>query len=218
MFFVLVAGVLGLASLWMFGTLARAQGDAGMNAMVVLLFALMFLGVVTVTVIVIGGFQSLALQRPSWATAKTMLPEISLVVMAVLLYQTQIVQPAQRRITEEWWQKELAHRNTRKDWSAQIPPQYQGIDSAMLDARENMRRQMGRRGVEVPRMVPPDVEKAIRNRDSQSLQPGPIPDRATQASLSESLTLFRYGAAGSWLVGALTLPWILRRRTPPTPV
>lgn len=218
MFFVLVAGVLGLASLWMFGMLARARGDAGMNAMVALVFALMLLGVVALTMMVIGGFQSMALQKPSWAMAKTMLPEITLVVMALVLYQTHVVQPAQRRITEEWWQRELAHRNTRRDYSAQIPQQYQGIDTAMLDAREQMRHQMAQRGVDVPRMVPPEVEKAIRNRDLQTLQPGPIPDRSAQVSLSESLMLFRYATVGSWLAGALTLPWILRRRTPLTPV
>lgn len=186
-------------------------GDAGMAAMTWLIFLVLGLALVAGMMALIGALQAAAFKLPMWPTALSVIPEVVALGLVVSAYHSQVAVPAQKAITAEWWERELTYRNSRKNTHDEIPAQYRGITTEMLNMRAAQAQQLAKQGVSVPPLVPKHVEEMIRKAEVRANEPEPIPDRAKQAQIGVDEAEFRKGAVGGWLLGALLCPWILRR-------
>lgn len=217
---------LGMISIVMLGLISAAAvlflmkagskgGDSVIAAMTGLVFLVLGLALILGSMVLIGGMQAAAFKLPMWPSALSVIPEVIALGLVVTAYHSQVAVPAQRAITEEWWQRELAHRNRGKVKGEEIPAQYRGITVEMLNMRGAQQQELAKRGISVPSLVPPEVEKAIRNAEARAMEPGPLPDRTKQEQIVEDEKAFRTGAIAGWLIGALACPWIVRKRVLP---
>lgn len=207
----LAIGALGVAAMF-FGF--RGGGDAVIAAMTGLVFIVLGMALICGAMVVIGGMQGTAFKLPVWPTSLSVIPEVLLLGLIIGAYHSSVAVPAARAVTDEWMKREIAYRNQRKN-RYRVPAQYQGITSQMLNEHARMQSDMAKRGLSVPPMVPRDVENAIRNAELQTMEPGPIPDRARSEQIRDDENRFRKGSAGGWLIGALVCPWIIRKRVLP---
>lgn len=212
---------LGVLSLVMLGLVSGAAvvflllagskgGDSVIAAMTGLVFVVLGLALVLGSMVLLGAMQAAAFKLPMWPTALSVIPEVIALGLIIGAYHSQVAAPAQKAITDEWLQREIAYRNRGKSPREEIPAQYRGITTQMLNMHAAEQQQLAKQGISMPAMVPKDVEAAIRNAEARAMEPEPIPDHAKQAQIGVDENEFRKGAVGGWLLGALLCPWILR--------
>lgn len=207
----LVLGALGVVAMVFAG---RGGGDAVIAAMTGLVVLVMGIALICGAMMIVGAIQGGALKLPIWPTSLSVIPEVILLGLIIGAYHSSVAAPAARTVTDEWLKREIVYRNQRKNRNA-VPAQYQGITSQMLNEHARIQSEMAKLGQSVPPLVPRDVENTIRNAELESMQPGPIPDRARSEQIRDDENRFRKGSAGGWLIGALVCPWIIRKRVLP---
>ncbi|MCC7433514.1 MAG: hypothetical protein IT363_02440 [Methanoregulaceae archaeon] len=208
-------GLLSVAAVLFLFSVGAKGSEGGIAALTALVILVLGLTLVLGLMVLVGANQAAAFKLPMWTTCLSVIPEIVVLGLLLLAYQSQVAAPASRAVTAEWWERELAHRNSRKAKREEIPEQYRGITTQMLNEHVKTQSDMAKHGLSVPPLVPREVENAIRNAELQTMDIGPIPDRARQLQIGVDENSFRKGAVGAWLLGALACPWIIRKRVLP---
>ncbi|MBL8047219.1 MAG: hypothetical protein JNJ45_00925 [Chthonomonas sp.] len=215
-------GVLALSGIAMllliFATFTKG-GDAAMNAMTVLIFVALGLASAFVVALVGGAVQASWLRRPYRKVAMSLGPEVLLVLL--IIWQAQdLMQKSMRDDYQRTAVVESQRRENARQLAEKVPMRYRGITSDMLYQMESEQRELRRRGMTVPDMIPQDVANAIRNRDNAMAAPPqyPSPVVTSYAELSRTYRDFNYSILGSWLVGVLLVPFATKRVTGPPPI
>ena len=133
--------------------------------------------------------------------------DVIVVVCLAWGFQSMVVRPQERNVTDEWWQLELQRRNQRKAELERIPEKYRHWTIPMIEAHRNEQIRLAKRGQSLPSPMPQDVENAIRNYingGATSVQP--VPNRARYAQLGDDSKGFRLWIALGWLAGAVLIP------------
>ena len=182
-----------------------------MAAVTLLVFLVIGLCGTLVFCVMVGAYQALVLRSKFREIARSMILDVLLVGLALFAYQRFVFNPAQSARVSDWWGRESARRESRQDLYDRIPPQYRGMTSAMLDEHARLRR---RSGVDMPPLVPQDIENAIRNAENASVAP-PTQDRIDYSGLAAARTSYEWGLGIGWLIGALASPLLLRPKSPP---
>lgn len=201
-----VSGVLLMAFLG-----SRQGGDAGMAAITSVVFLGLTVGAALLISLLVGAYQALVIRANYRDIARSMLLDLVLIGLAFYFYSSIIFEPTQSARVSAWWQRESTRREARQDLYKRIPEQYRGITSAMLDEHARLRQ---RSGVDMPPLVPQEIESAIRNAENASAAP-PVQDKIEYSDIGLARTRFQWGVLSGWAVGGLLFPWVLRRRPAP---
>ena len=189
-------------------------GDAAMNSATVLAMGGIGLVASLGVMLVVGFVQNATVRRSLLRCSMSLALDVIVVACLAWGYQSIVVRPQERNVTDEWWQLELQRRNQRKAELERIPEKYRHWTIPMIEAHRNEQIRLAKRGQSLPSPMPQDVENAIRNYingGATSVQP--VPDRARYAQLGDDRKGFQLWIALGWLAGAVLIPlggWLIR--------
>jgi hypothetical protein len=141
--------------------------------------------------------------------ARSLLLEIGVVALVAFGFLSFVFRAAEAAITDEYWQKELKRRELAENSQNAIPPAYRGMSSEMIDEHNRMRRDMEKQGLKLPPLVPPDVEKAIRDVERARSEPAASNLSLYQANNKRRIQ-FMLSLWGFWLFSAFVAPFVFK--------
>lgn len=199
--------------------MAGGRGSEGVTAAVTGAF-LLFSAVVSSAIFMLALFwaQRSFVKKPFKSAWHTFFLDPCMIGIVLWGYGAVVAGPAQKSVTDAWWQKESARREAESKLQSEVPEKYRGIPLGAIDMQNRFNEQIIKQGGKPTQLVPPEVEALKRKYEPISQQTVPrtqiqyVAIRRKQSDFNQSFVL-------AWLLAAFIIPIVTRLavRQPATP-